>query len=287
MAWIEVHTNLPRHPKTMQLQERLRMKMPAAIGHLCLLWLWALENAPDGRLNRMDAKALAKICQIPLRRSEEYLEALLACGFLDRNEQGLMIHDWESYAGRYDVIRRKNAQRQKEYRQRYARKHAGNDNVTGLQDSTGEDSTGEDSTGKDPSLFCGADDEYAPPLACVSDFLDRQGLEGGEAPDTDPELRQACDGLTGEIFRRFCSRPPTELDRSKVFNCLTRRDDSGRTVMDPERRELLLYAFQQAAQAGRPGSWPYIEGVLGRLHRRGVRNLNAAEDYDYERSFRF
>ena len=115
MAWIELHTNLPRHPKTMQLQERLRMKAPTVIGHLCLLWMWALENAPDGRLNRMDAKALAKICQIPARRAEEFLDALLACGFLDRDEDGLVIHDWASYGGRYAEKRRQNKERQKRY----------------------------------------------------------------------------------------------------------------------------------------------------------------------------
>ena len=283
MAWIEVHTNLPRHPKTMQLQERLHMKTPTAIGHLCLLWTWALENAPDGRLSRMDARALAKICQVPARRAEEFLEALLACGFLDRDEQGLMIHDWESYAGRYNEQRWKHAQRQKEYRQRVAERQARDGNVTPLPNHTIPNQTEPDRTIPDPSLSSGAGGGEAHGRAQAGSFLDGQGLGGRAYEQASPEARQRSDALTDELFAAFCSRTPTRLDRVRVFTAISGGDGVAPGGGRGDRADLLRYAFQQAAQAGRPGVWPYIEGVLGRLHQRGITDLDAAEDYELER----
>jgi len=282
MAWIELHTNLPRHPKTMQLQERLRVKAPTVIGHLCLLWMWTLENAPDGRLNRMDAKALAKICQIPARRAEEYLDALLACGFLDRDEQGLRLHDWETYAGRYNEQRRKHAQRQKEYRQRVAEKQARDGNVTPLPNQTIPNQTEPDRTIPDPSLSSGAGGDGAAGPGQAAEYLDSQGLLGSNYVQATPALRERSDALTDELFATFCSRTPTLLDRVRVFTAL---GDGAPAGGRDDKADLLRYAFQQAAQADRPGVWPYIEGVLGRLYRRGINDRDAAEDYDYERAF--
>lgn len=286
MAWIELHTNLPRHPKTMQLQERLRVKAPTVIGHLCLLWMWTLENAPDGRLNRMDAKALAKICQIPARRAEEFLDALLACGFLDPDEQGLRLHDWETYAGRYNEQRRKQADRKRQYR---AKQRDGT--VPGQsQDSPGTshpnqtipNQTEPDRTIPYPSLSSGAGGDGAGGPGQAAEYLDSQGLLGSNYVQASPKMRERSDALTDELFAAFCSRTPTLLDRVRVFTALG--DDTPAGGRD-DKADLLRYAFQQAAQADRPGVWPYIEGVLGRLYRRGITDRDAAEDYDYERAF--
>ena len=48
LAWIELHQTLPQSGKLMRLKRELRIRTPQAVGHLCLLWLWALDNAPDG-----------------------------------------------------------------------------------------------------------------------------------------------------------------------------------------------------------------------------------------------
>ena len=36
--------------------------------------------------------------------------------------------------------------------------------------------------------------------------------------------------------------------------------------------------------AGKPGDWKYIDGVLARLYQRGIESLDNAEDYDLERN---
>ena len=70
MAWIELHQSLPQHRKLLALRDALGVRTPAAIGHMCLLWLWALDNAPDGDLSALPAKQLAEICQFNVRRAD-------------------------------------------------------------------------------------------------------------------------------------------------------------------------------------------------------------------------
>ena len=61
MAWIELHQALPQHRKLLALRDALRLRTPAALGHMCLLWLWALDNAPDGDLSALPPRQLAEI----------------------------------------------------------------------------------------------------------------------------------------------------------------------------------------------------------------------------------
>ena len=50
MAWIESHQELANHPKTKRFKRALGISTPQAIGHLHLLWWWALDYAQDGSL---------------------------------------------------------------------------------------------------------------------------------------------------------------------------------------------------------------------------------------------
>jgi hypothetical protein len=59
MAWLESHQDLRDHPKTARLRRRLGVSLPAAIGHLHLLWWWALTYADDGDLSGYDPDVIA------------------------------------------------------------------------------------------------------------------------------------------------------------------------------------------------------------------------------------
>ena len=74
MAWIELHQSLPQHRKLLALRDALGLRTPAALGHMCLLWLWALDNAPDGDLSALPARQLAEICQFSERRAAQHHE---------------------------------------------------------------------------------------------------------------------------------------------------------------------------------------------------------------------
>lgn len=275
MAWIPLYTNLPRHDKLLQFQSLLRITTVQALGHLTLLWLWVQENSSDGSLGRLDAKALARVCQFNVRRADDFYSALVTCGFLDLDEQGLSIHQWNEYGGRYAE---KCAQERERKRRRKERGMAAE--FQGIEKNREEKKTEEENRTESLSSGAGGDGAAGPGQA--AEYLDSQGLLGSNYVQASPALRERSDALTDELFATFCSRTPTLLDRVRVFTALGDGVPAGGR---DDKADLLRYAFQQAAQADRPGVWPYIEGVLGRLYRRGINDRDAAEDYDYERAF--
>lgn len=105
--WIESHQSLARHPKTLRLARALRKSVPAAIGHLHLLWWWALEHASPGSLDNVSGKEVAEVCMWR-GRPAELLRALTEAGLLDA---GRTIHDWADYTGRLLDRRRANRDR--------------------------------------------------------------------------------------------------------------------------------------------------------------------------------
>ncbi|MBQ7197418.1 MAG: hypothetical protein IJS40_08445 [Synergistaceae bacterium] len=117
MAWIEAHQELPRHPKTKRFARMLKISIPQAVGHLFMFWWWALDYAENGDLSRYDAYDLADAAQWE-GDPEEFLNAMIECGpgdsygFIEKNDSGLFVHDWEFYSGRLVEKREKNRQRQ-------------------------------------------------------------------------------------------------------------------------------------------------------------------------------
>ena len=119
MAWIELHQSLPQRRKLLALRDALGVRTPAAIGHMCLLWLWALDNAPDGDLPALPTKQLAEICQFNVRRADALAAALRTSGFVDCDGR---LHDWSDYTGR--LIDQRAASRERQRRRRARRRAA-------------------------------------------------------------------------------------------------------------------------------------------------------------------
>jgi len=116
MAWIEVHQALRDHRKTQALAVQLDMPEPHVIGHLMYLWLWALDNAPDGRLPR-SARIIARAAWWE-GEGDTWVAALRMCGWIDDEDGDFVIHDWSQYAGRLIDRRRAEADKQKRFRER-------------------------------------------------------------------------------------------------------------------------------------------------------------------------
>jgi hypothetical protein len=117
MAWIESHQEMRQHPKTRRLARRLGVSLPAAIGHLHLLWWWALDYAQDGKLARFCETDIAEACEWPGAPSD-LVAALVETHWLDADEQH--IHDWEEYSGALLRRRAQNAERKRRERARHA-----------------------------------------------------------------------------------------------------------------------------------------------------------------------
>lgn len=113
MIWLPVHTDLPRHIKLMRFSRLLKISQPTAVGHVVMLWLWALEVAPTGDLEPFSVDEIAAGAGWRRRDREMFVEALKAAGFLDDDDR---IHDWEDYAG--DLISRREKDRLRKRNQR-------------------------------------------------------------------------------------------------------------------------------------------------------------------------
>ena len=117
MPWIESHTALARHPKVLRLARLLGLRVPAALGHLHLLWWWALEYAPSGDLSPFDADEIAIACMWE-GETAGLLPALQQAGFLDQDG---MLHDWYEYVGRLLEKRCKDVERVQQWREHQKR----------------------------------------------------------------------------------------------------------------------------------------------------------------------
>ena len=61
MAWIELHDNLPDHPKTIASSTALKMDKDALVGKLCRMWTWAVNNREDGFIADDEMETVAEI----------------------------------------------------------------------------------------------------------------------------------------------------------------------------------------------------------------------------------
>jgi len=139
MTWLPSHTELRDHPKMLKAARALGISRAQMIGHLHLLWGWAMHYAPDGDLTRFDPDDLAAAADWP-DDPGVFVDALIGGrsggdpsgiggdspgmigdgwgGFLDvvmhtddtRYPQdgewlSLRLHDWDEYGGKYDQAR--------------------------------------------------------------------------------------------------------------------------------------------------------------------------------------
>lgn len=110
MVWIPLHADLAAHPKTRKLARRLSLDVPAVIGHLTLLWTWAMSYAPDGELTKHDAEDVALGAHWE-GEPDAFQRALIDAGFLDAEDDRVRLHDWQEYGGKLLEKRRADAER--------------------------------------------------------------------------------------------------------------------------------------------------------------------------------
>jgi len=118
MLYTPSHAELAQHPKTRKLARLLGVSIPAAIGHLHLLWHFALKYAPDGCLARFDFDEIADGCMWE-GDGAHLTGALFEAGWTDMASNGdRTIHDWEEYGGKALKQKEQAAERQQRWRDR-------------------------------------------------------------------------------------------------------------------------------------------------------------------------
>lgn len=158
VAWIELHQQLPTHPKTKRLTRALGLEVPKdipqVVGHLCMFWLWCLEYAIDGSLERMTAQDIADAAGW-YGDAEQFMRAMVDERFIDTRDGGFIVHDWDDYIGRLIEYRakerRRNAEKQRRHRERVKQQKA-EAKLQEAQQSEEEPSAkwGDESFGVDP-----------------------------------------------------------------------------------------------------------------------------------------
>lgn len=123
MAWIELHQQLPAHPKTKRLARALKLSVPEdiplVVGHLCMFWLWCVDYAIDGSLTKMQPQDIADAAGFR-GEPDDFLEAMVEAEFIDRDEDAeLYVHDWDDYIGKLLLFRQKERTRNRDKQARY------------------------------------------------------------------------------------------------------------------------------------------------------------------------
>lgn len=302
IPWIQVYSNLPQHPKTSRLADELGLSSAAvnpnvlAVGLLVSLWTWAIQNAYNGDLSGCSNRSIAEAC-LWKKKPETLVNALIKAGFLDADKK---LHDWDEYAclliDQEENRKAKTRDRVKRFRERKAAENSANSNgycngkcnvtETPCNASTRPYITIPDQT----SIFSG-DGGDARAREEIADFAAVRGMDPGAYFGLGPDIQAEVRAFTDAAFARYASRPATENDAAQAFLALysNREDPQTHTwtmTLPQDHKDLLLYAMESASNAGRPGDWRYINGVLDRLRQRGIRSLRDAEAYDLDRDDR-
>lgn len=109
VAWIELHQSVRDHRKISILARHLGIKKPHAIGHCAALWLWSLDNAPDGVIP-LDDWLIAEAALWD-GDANDFVIGLLAANLIHIESDQYHIHDWSDYAGKLIERRKANAER--------------------------------------------------------------------------------------------------------------------------------------------------------------------------------
>lgn len=126
MIWVGVYKELEESPKMRRLAKRMGTSYAEAIGLLNLLWFWSLENADaqTGRVLDADFDDMQYIfagkTEVPMR---EVVSAMVDTGWVDNRENGIFIHDWDTWQSQWSKAKERR-DRAAEYMREYRSKKA-------------------------------------------------------------------------------------------------------------------------------------------------------------------
>ncbi len=136
MAWLEVHQGLREHRKLYACADSLDVKPTLMLGMLVSFWLWALDNAQNGKLEGVSNRTIARAAMWPEKRADKLVSALIACGWIDQIDDILVIHDWDEYTGK--LMDRREADRERKRKKKEEKRQ----NASGIPADAPGDSAG-------------------------------------------------------------------------------------------------------------------------------------------------
>lgn len=160
MAWIESHTVIARHWKTVALAKSIRRDIPTTAGHLHLLWHTILEQQEDGDLSLWDDDRIADSAMYK-GDAKQFVLSLTTARWLDPDRKA---HDWLDYVGLYLIRKysRRNKAKLAEIWQRYGRVY-GSQEAASDGRATGERQSFTERVGRSPENSSLMEEPEKPP----------------------------------------------------------------------------------------------------------------------------
>ncbi len=254
MAWLEVHQGLREHRKLYACADELNVEPVLLLGTLVSLWLWALDNAQSGSLAGVSNRSIARAAKWPERKADKLVEALISNGWIDRDGDNLVLHDWNDYTGRLMDRRAADADRKRRARESRGRTRAGetaeNNNVSAGHPAdihrTSAENPAPYSNSNSNRFISSGEDIKQPPTPSTSDGAEGEvhGPDGPAAPAIDY-------GAVMDLYNSLCP----SLQRCTVLSearkkAIGARIRSGRTMADFET----VFAKAEASKFLRGGN---------------------------------
>lgn len=264
MAWIELHQDRQRHPKTLALAGALKISRREACGFLDDFWTWGLDVADrNGRLTGLSVGDIADVMDYPRKKGAWLMDALVKSGYVDVDEDGTFrIHDWEEYAGRLHDRREKDAIRKKEVRKKSAQCPADVQRT-----STGCPGVTVTSTVTKEIRYDDEDED-----ARARDTIPTAGVPNStmEPDPFNPVCPDPTDAACQRILVEFVTcglAPPNIYTQDEIVNFLT-LPEYGPTL---ESREGLILRAMKAAGEGKAQyrTWGGVKGLIGHWQKNG------------------
>lgn len=113
MAWVESHQEIGSHPKTKRAARLAGVSIPTMVGHLHLIWHYALDFAQEGDVTHLEPWQIEDAAMWEGDEGRLH-SALVDSGYIDSSDDGVRsLHDWHDYAGKLIERRRIDADRKR------------------------------------------------------------------------------------------------------------------------------------------------------------------------------
>lgn len=117
MAWIKLHSSVTTNRKILTVADLLRISEAAAIGHLSMLWLWSIENAPGGVIT-VGSEMVRRVSGYP-KAGRSFVDALVAAELLRATPDGkLHIVNYDEHIAPILVATDRNRKKTQAFRER-------------------------------------------------------------------------------------------------------------------------------------------------------------------------
>lgn len=244
--WIELHQEMPRHPKTLALAQALKISRREAVGLLIDLWTWGLNCANEtGHLRGITNEGIAMALDWSGRQAAKLVNALVDCGWIDGENGNYSLHDWADYTSRLSD-KRKDAERKREARKRAKQADESPENP---QNVPGQSADSPRKNTVNPRAGITKPNQTKPYITTSNNNPASIPVEEDVSVDT-AALRKVCEEFSQAIHE------PSEKEREQL-----------RLLLGEYSMSTLLAAIQDASGKGR--SVNYLRAILESWKRAG------------------